>query len=101
MVAQYLGTMAEKMRIVLSAEAMRRRSEESLHMKCLIEPANASERVMVRVVARERVVRKRSFCPMIVARKRPSGLGRGCDEAEVVSVKLSHMMRSNFTFKRP
>lgn len=93
--------MAEKMRIVLSAEASRRRSELSLHKKCLIEPANASERVIVRVVARERVVRKRSFCPTIVARKRPSGLGRECDEAEVMSVKLRHMKRGDFTFERP
>ena len=89
------------MRIVSSAEARRRRSEESLHMKCLIEPAKVSERVMVRVVAREHVVRKRSFCPTIVARKRPSGLGRECDEAEVVSVKLRHRKRGNFTFERP
>lgn len=64
------------MRIVLSAEAMRRCSELSPQMKCLIEPAKASERVMVRVVAREWVVRRRSFWPMIVARKRPFGLGK-------------------------
>ena len=101
MVAQYFGTVAEKMRIVLSAEAKRRRSELSLHMKCLIEPAKASERVMVRVVARERVVRMRSFCPTIVTRKRPSGLGKECAEARALLVRSKHYKIEKHTLERP
>lgn len=65
----------------MSVEANRIRSEESLQMKCRTESEKDSVRGIARVVAREIVVRMRSFWPTMVARYLPSGEGRECGEA--------------------
>lgn len=72
---------------MFSAEASSMRSEELLHMKCRIELEKDSVRGMARVVARERVVRMRSFWPTMVARCLPSGEGRECAEAMTMSAE--------------